>query len=169
MGRLVHTVLGSSSLVAHVLHLPPPHTREQLCNRYCSNKQTRALLSPFSSLAALLSLFSRLAVLFIKKREASKSLCLGFGNSCARTSTLYFLAEFLPRSSSLTHSLKYELVDVEKAVWSNTKIPQNKQTCKLSTKHHRITVNRQGGKVSQCQGVRTCCQWKNSKRQDSHF
>jgi hypothetical protein len=26
MGRLVHTGLGSSSLVAHVLHYPPPHT-----------------------------------------------------------------------------------------------------------------------------------------------
>jgi hypothetical protein len=25
MGRLVHTGLGSSSLVAHVLHYPPPH------------------------------------------------------------------------------------------------------------------------------------------------
>ena len=30
MGSLVHTGLGSSSLVAHVLHSPPP--REQLCN-----------------------------------------------------------------------------------------------------------------------------------------
>ena len=32
MGRLVHTGLGSSSLVAHVLLYPPP-PREQLCNR----------------------------------------------------------------------------------------------------------------------------------------
>ena len=37
MGRLVHTGLGSSSLIAHVLHSPPP-PREQLCNRSCSNK-----------------------------------------------------------------------------------------------------------------------------------
>ena len=36
MGRLVHTGLGSSSLIAHFLHSPPP--REQLCNRSCSNK-----------------------------------------------------------------------------------------------------------------------------------
>jgi len=40
MGRLVHTGLGSSCLVARVLHLPPPHTREQFCNRYYSNKHT---------------------------------------------------------------------------------------------------------------------------------
>ena len=33
MGRLVHTGLSSSSLVAHVLHYHPTHTREQLCNR----------------------------------------------------------------------------------------------------------------------------------------
>ena len=39
MGRLVHSGLGSSSLVAHVLHysLPP---REQLYSRYCSNTNT---------------------------------------------------------------------------------------------------------------------------------
>jgi len=37
MGRLIHTGLGSSSLIAHVLHSPPP-PREQLCNRSCSNK-----------------------------------------------------------------------------------------------------------------------------------
>ena len=37
MGRLIHTGLGSSCLVAHVLHSPPP-PREQLCNRSCSNK-----------------------------------------------------------------------------------------------------------------------------------
>jgi hypothetical protein len=30
MGRLVHTGLGSSSLVAHVLHSPPPPTRTAL-------------------------------------------------------------------------------------------------------------------------------------------
>ena len=36
MGRLVHTVLGSSSFVAHVLHYPPP-PREQVYNRYYSN------------------------------------------------------------------------------------------------------------------------------------
>jgi hypothetical protein len=41
MGRLVHTGLGSLSLVAHILHSPPPPPpREQLCNRYCSNKHT---------------------------------------------------------------------------------------------------------------------------------
>jgi hypothetical protein len=32
MGRLIHAGLGSSSLIAHVLHSPPP-PREQLCNR----------------------------------------------------------------------------------------------------------------------------------------
>ena len=37
MSRLIHTGLGSSSLVAHVLHSPPP-PREQLYNRSCSNK-----------------------------------------------------------------------------------------------------------------------------------
>jgi len=41
MGRIVHRGLGSSSLIAHVLRttilLSP---REQLCNRYCSNKHT---------------------------------------------------------------------------------------------------------------------------------
>ena len=37
MSRLIHTGLGSSSLIAHVLHSPPP-PREQLCNRSCSNK-----------------------------------------------------------------------------------------------------------------------------------
>jgi hypothetical protein len=36
MGRLIHTGLGLSSLIAHVLHSPPPH--EQLYNRSCSNK-----------------------------------------------------------------------------------------------------------------------------------
>jgi hypothetical protein len=44
MGRLVHTGLGSSSLVAHVLH-HPPSPREQLCNRSCSNKHTAAAVS----------------------------------------------------------------------------------------------------------------------------
>ena len=37
MGRLIHTGLGSSSLIAHVLNSPPP-PREQLCNRSCSIK-----------------------------------------------------------------------------------------------------------------------------------
>ena len=37
MGRLIHTGLGSSSLITHVLHSPPP-PREQVCNRSCSNK-----------------------------------------------------------------------------------------------------------------------------------
>jgi hypothetical protein len=36
----IHTGLGSSSLIAHVLHSPPPPPREQLCNRSCSNKNT---------------------------------------------------------------------------------------------------------------------------------
>ena len=36
--RLVHTGLGSSYLIAHVLHYPPP-PRAQLCIKYCSNKQ----------------------------------------------------------------------------------------------------------------------------------
>jgi hypothetical protein len=37
MSRLIHTGLGSSSLIVHVLHSPPP-PREQFCNRSCSNK-----------------------------------------------------------------------------------------------------------------------------------
>jgi len=40
MGRLVHTGLGSSSLVAHFL-LYSPSPRERLCNRSCSNKHTQ--------------------------------------------------------------------------------------------------------------------------------
>jgi hypothetical protein len=40
MGRLVHTGLGSSSLVAHVLPYPPPPPCKQLCTRSCSNKHT---------------------------------------------------------------------------------------------------------------------------------
>jgi hypothetical protein len=40
MGRLVHTGLGSSSLVAHVLHYPPPPTRTAFCNR-------SSLITPF--------------------------------------------------------------------------------------------------------------------------
>jgi hypothetical protein len=43
MGRLVHIGLGSSSLVAHVLHFPLP-PREQICNRHCSNKHTHPAL-----------------------------------------------------------------------------------------------------------------------------
>jgi hypothetical protein len=39
----IHTGLGSSSLIAHVLHSPPPPPREQLCNRSCSNKHTHTL------------------------------------------------------------------------------------------------------------------------------
>jgi hypothetical protein len=39
MGRLVHTGLGSSSHVAHVLQFPLP-PRAQLCTRSCSNKHT---------------------------------------------------------------------------------------------------------------------------------
>jgi hypothetical protein len=41
MGKLVHTCLGSSYLIAHVLHCPPPPRRTQLYNRSCSNKHTR--------------------------------------------------------------------------------------------------------------------------------
>ncbi len=49
MGRLIHTGLGSSSLIAHVLHSPPP-PREQLCNRSCSKKtHTFLRLSSFST------------------------------------------------------------------------------------------------------------------------
>jgi hypothetical protein len=40
MGSLVHTGLGSSSLVAHVLPYPPPPPCKQLCTRSCSNKHT---------------------------------------------------------------------------------------------------------------------------------
>ena len=36
-GRLVHTGLSSSSLVANVLHYPPP-PRKKIYNRYCRNK-----------------------------------------------------------------------------------------------------------------------------------
>ena len=42
---LVHTSLGSSYLIAHVLHSPPP-PRAQLCKRSCSNKHTHTHLSP---------------------------------------------------------------------------------------------------------------------------
>ena len=41
MSGLIHTGLRSSSLIAHVLHSPPPPPREQLCNRSCSNKHTQ--------------------------------------------------------------------------------------------------------------------------------
>jgi hypothetical protein len=50
MGSLVHTGLGSSSLVAHVLPYLPPPPREQRCTRSCSNKHTHALPSASSSL-----------------------------------------------------------------------------------------------------------------------
>jgi hypothetical protein len=40
MGKLVHTGLGLSSLVAHVLPYPPPPPCKQLCTRSCSNKHT---------------------------------------------------------------------------------------------------------------------------------
>jgi hypothetical protein len=41
MGSLVHTGLGSSYLVAHVLPYPsPPPPCKQLCTRSCSNKHT---------------------------------------------------------------------------------------------------------------------------------
>ena len=41
--KLVHTGLGSSSLVAHVLH--PPSPREQLYNRYCNNTDTYTIVT----------------------------------------------------------------------------------------------------------------------------
>jgi hypothetical protein len=41
IGSLVHTGLGSSSLVAHVLPYPPPPPCKQLCTRSCSNKHTQ--------------------------------------------------------------------------------------------------------------------------------
>jgi hypothetical protein len=43
MGSLVHTGLGSSFLVAHVLPYPPPPPRQQLCTRSCSNKHTHTV------------------------------------------------------------------------------------------------------------------------------
>jgi hypothetical protein len=46
MGRLVHTGLGSSSLVAHVLPYPPPPPCTHLCTRSCSNKHTHPLQIP---------------------------------------------------------------------------------------------------------------------------
>jgi hypothetical protein len=45
MGSLVHTGLGSSSLVAHVLPYPPPPCK-QLCTRSCSNKHTHNKHTP---------------------------------------------------------------------------------------------------------------------------
>ena len=46
MGSLVHTGLGSSSLVAwHMSSTIPLLPREQLCNRYCSNKHTHTALT----------------------------------------------------------------------------------------------------------------------------
>ena len=45
MSGLIHTGLGSSSIIAHVLHSPPPPPREQLCNRSCSNKHTHTRTS----------------------------------------------------------------------------------------------------------------------------
>ncbi len=47
--QLVNTGLGSSSLVAHVLHYPPLPPREQLCNRSYSNKHTQQLAHHGSS------------------------------------------------------------------------------------------------------------------------
>ena len=44
MSGLIHTGLGSSSIIAHVLYSPPPPPREQLCNRSCSNKHTHTRL-----------------------------------------------------------------------------------------------------------------------------
>ena len=41
MSRPIHTGLGSSSLIAHVLHSPPPPPRTD-CNRSCSNKHTHS-------------------------------------------------------------------------------------------------------------------------------
>ena len=46
---LVHTSLGSSYLIAHVLHYPPP-PRAQLCNRSCSNKHTHTFQRHLRSL-----------------------------------------------------------------------------------------------------------------------
>ena len=51
MGRLVHTGLGSSSLVAHVLHYPPPP--HALCST-CSNKHTHShAISPDLTICTL--------------------------------------------------------------------------------------------------------------------
>jgi hypothetical protein len=58
MGTLVHTCLGSSYLIAHVLHCPPPRPAHSFIigpavinthtNRYCSNKHNP---EPASSLS----------------------------------------------------------------------------------------------------------------------
>ena len=61
MGRLIHKGLGSSSLIAHVLHSPPP-PREQLCNRSCSNKHTH------------LSIYAALSTKHINRRGGSSPL-----------------------------------------------------------------------------------------------
>jgi hypothetical protein len=45
MGSLVHTGLGSSSLVAHVLlYAPPPPPRKQFCTRSFSNKHVNSFV-----------------------------------------------------------------------------------------------------------------------------
>ena len=51
----IHTGLGSpaSSLIAHVLHSPPP-PREQLCNRSCSNKTHTHIFPGLSNLPVCL-------------------------------------------------------------------------------------------------------------------
>ena len=43
MGRLVHTSLGSRCRSYHMSSTLPLPPREQLCNRYCSNKQQLAI------------------------------------------------------------------------------------------------------------------------------
>jgi len=43
MGGLIHTGLGSSSLIAHVLHSPPSPPAKQLYHRSCSNKHTHGV------------------------------------------------------------------------------------------------------------------------------
>jgi hypothetical protein len=93
MGSLVHTGLGSSSLVAHVLPYPPPPTRKQLCTRSCSNKHTHtgdASLSLQDTVqrAGSVHLAERLCSFspstqraFHGERAADKSDCGGLGEA----------------------------------------------------------------------------------------
>jgi len=49
MGRLVHTGLGSSSLVAHVLHYPPPHANSFVIGPAVINNTHTLLLATLVS------------------------------------------------------------------------------------------------------------------------
>jgi hypothetical protein len=88
--RLVHTGLGSSSLVAHVLPLPLP-PREQLYQRYSSNKHTH--FSPRSS-----HIHSQRPARLPRRTIFSLCIC-----RCSR-----MRARLPPASSSLTHTRRMD-------------------------------------------------------------